>query len=300
MTDMRSISGLRGRLWSAKPLAGHVSLRLGGPARWLYRPADLPDLQHLLGAWPEHEPLFFLGLGSNVLVRDGGFHGLVVLMHGALGLIRHEGEGLFYCEAGVPCAKLARHAARVGHGQAAAFLAGIPGTLGGALAMNAGAFGGETWSFVEAVCMIDRQGQVLLRPREDFQVGYRRVDGVHGAWFAGAWLRFAPSDPHESRHAIRQVLQERTARQPLGLPSCGSVFKNPPGEKAGRLLEEAGLKGCRRGGAEVSVKHANFIITSPGTRAADVEALMAHMQERVLHLCGIQLEPEVRIVGEAA
>lgn len=300
MRDMSSISGLRGRLWPAKPLAGHVSLRLGGPAHWLYQPADLPDLQYLLAAWPEHEPLFFLGLGSNVLIRDGGFRGLVVLMHGALNVIRHEGEGLFYCEAGVPCAKLARHAARAGHGKDAAFLAGIPGTLGGALAMNAGAFGGETWSFVEAVRMVDRQGQVLLRQRDDFEVGYRRVDGVHGAWFAGAWLRFAPGDPQEAQRAIRQILQERAARQPLGQPSCGSVFKNPPGEKAGRLLEEAGLKGYRQGGAHVSPKHANFIIASPGTRAADVEALMAHMQERVVQLCGIHLEPEVRVVGEAA
>ncbi len=300
MTAVNLISGLRGRGWAAKSLADHVSLRLGGRARWLYQPADLEDLQHLLAAWPEHESLFFLGLGSNVLVRDGGFPGLVVLMHGALNGMRYEGEGRFYCEAGVSCARLARQAAREGFGQAAAFLAGIPGTLGGALAMNAGAFGGETWSFVEAVAMVDRQGQTILRHRETFTVGYRRVEGLYGAWFTGAWLRFPPSDPHEGQQAIRQVLRERAARQPLGQPSCGSVFKNPPGESAGRLLEQAGLKGYQRGGARVSLKHANFITTSPGARAEDVEELMIHMQESVVRRCGVLLEPEVRVVGEAA
>lgn len=300
MTAVNLMSGLRGRVWVGKSLADHVSLRLGGRARWLYQPADLEDLQHLLAAWPEHESLLCLGLGSNVLVRDGGFPGLVVLMHGALKRMRHEGEGRFYCEAGVPCARLARQAAREGFGQAAAFLAGIPGTLGGALAMNAGAFGGEIWSFVEAVAMVDRQGRTMVRHRETFTVGYRQVRDLYGAWFTGAWLRFPPGDPHEGQQAIRQVLQERAARQPLGLPSCGSVFKNPPGLKAGRLLEQAGLKGHQRGGAQVSCKHANFITTSPGARAEDVEGLMLHMQERVARLYGVLLQPEVRVVGEAA
>jgi UDP-N-acetylmuramate dehydrogenase len=300
MTNLGTITGLRGRCWTAKPLAEHVSLRLGGPARWLYQPVDLPDLQHLLTVYPRHEPLYFLGLGSNVLFRDGGFPGLVVLMHGALNGIRHEGEGLFYCEAGVPCARLARHAAQAGFGKAAAFLAGIPGTMGGALAMNAGAFGGETWSFVEAVAVVDRQGQLDVLLPEAFSVGYRRVEGLGDSWFVGAWLRFAPSEPQEAQQAIRHVLRERAVSQPTGLPSCGSVFKNPPDEKAGRLLEAAGLKGYRVGEAQVSTKHANFIITRPGAHAADVENLMMHMQERVDHLFGVYLEPEVRLVGEAA
>ncbi len=294
----REARALRGRLTLDEPLAEHTSWRVGGPARRCYRPADLDDLAGFLADLPAGEPVFWLGLGSNVLIRDGGIPGTVILTAGLLGRIGLADDGAVRAEAGVACAKVARFAAR--HGLTGAeFLAGIPGTLGGALAMNAGAWGGETWERVERVETLDRAGRRRVRPRTDYTAGYRQVRGPTGEWFVAAWLRLPPGDPAEATARIRGLLRRRAETQPLGQPSCGSVFRNPPGDFAGRLIEACGLKGARVGEACVSEKHANFIVNLGGATAADVEALLRRVQATVEREHGVRLEPEVRVVGVA-
>lgn len=305
MSDALRLQGLRGDLRAHEPMARHVSWRAGGAAARFYAPADLDDLQLFLAQLPPREPLLFVGLGSNLLVRDGGFPGTVVLMH-ASGRHPERIAGHLYADAGVAAPKVARFAARhdlVG----GEFLAGIPGTVGGALAMNAGCYGGETWEIVGRAVTIDRQGRVRTRARKEFDVGYRhcalRSGGRIGEdeWFAGAWFDLAPGDGAASRARIREFLERRIATQPLSWPNAGSVFRNPPGDHAARLIEACGLKGLAHGGAQVSDKHANFIV-NPGRRAsaADIEGLIQDVRQRVAERTGVDLVPEVRIVGEPA
>jgi UDP-N-acetylmuramate dehydrogenase len=287
---------LRGELLHNEPLAGYTSWRVGGPAHCLYRPADRSDLLRFLGGLPADEPLLWLGLGSNLLVRDGGFPGTVILTNGRLDELRREGSDRVQAQAGVSCAKLARFAARA-ELTGAEFLAGIPGTLGGALAMNAGAFGGETWPLVRWVETVGRNARVRRRTPVDYRIGYREVQGPAEEWFLGAELALGPGDTEAGQARIRGLLERRAATQPIGLPSGGSTFRNPPGDHAARLIEAAGLKGLRIGGAEVSPKHANFIVNTGGARAADIEALIERVQDEVERRCGIRLLTEVHQVG---
>lgn len=288
---------LRGELRLLEPLARHTSWRVGGPAERFYRPADLADLQAFLRALPPDEPLFWLGLGSNLLVRDGGIRGVVIATQGALAGLTQLDATTVRVEAGVPGAKVARFS--MGRDLTGAeFLAGIPGVMGGALAMNAGAWGGETWPLVAAVETIDRQGRVRRRSPAEYDIGYRHVVGPADEWFVAAELRLQPGDGAAARRRIRELLERRAQTQPLGAPNCGSVFRNPPGDYAARLIETAGLKEFSVGAARVSAKHANFIINTGGARAADVEALIHHVAAVVARIHGVSLIPEVRIVGE--
>jgi len=288
----------RGELRRDEAMARHTSWRVGGPVDTWYRPADLDDLAAFVASLPPTMPVHWVGLGSNLLVRDGGIRGVVIATHGALSRMERLGEQGIYAEAGVPCAKIARSCARWGLG-AGEFFAGIPGTLGGALAMNAGAFGGETWDFVRAVETLDHRGLRRRRARGQFATGYRSVSGPEGEWFIAAELDFPAGRP-VTQASIRELLVKRKATQPIGLPSCGSVFTNPPGDHAARLIESAGLKGVRIGGAEVSPKHANFIINTGDASAADIEALLRHVADEVERVHGVALQAEVRILGEAA
>jgi UDP-N-acetylmuramate dehydrogenase len=289
---------LRGELRLNEPLRRYNTWRVGGAAARMYLPADADDLAQYLRTLPADEPLLWLGLGSNLLIRDGGFPGTVILLHGGLNALFIEGAGV-HVDAGVPCAKVARESARAGL-TGAAFLAGIPGTMGGALAMNAGAFGGETWPIVASVATIDRAGVVRRRLPGDFEVGYREVRGPAGEWFLACTLHLVPGDAIAEQAAIRALLERRGATQPTGQPSCGSTFRNPPGDHAARLIEACGLKGYRIGGAEVSAKHANFIINTGDASAADIEALIAHVAAEVERRQGVRLHTEVRMVGEPA
>jgi len=291
--------GLRGELRRDEPLARHTSWRVGGPARTFYRPADREDLVAFLQSLPADEPVLWLGLGSNLLVRDGGYAGTVLALSGRLTALEMAGPGRLRAEAGVACAHVARHAARGGF-VGLEFLAGIPGTMGGALAMNAGAFGGETWQRVLEVETIDRRGVVRARPPTDFAVGYREVRGPAGEWFLSGTLRLEPGDAAAAQQEIRRLLDRRAATQPTSQPSGGSTFRNPPDDFAARLIESAGLKGLRIGGAQVSEKHANFIVNLGDSTAADIEALIATVRERVLAVHGVALRAEVHVVGEAA
>jgi UDP-N-acetylmuramate dehydrogenase len=290
---------LRGQIKANEPMASHVSWRAGGPAARAFFPADLDDLAAFLGAMRHDEPLLLVGLGSNLLVRDGGFDGTAIFTHGALDTLRREPDGSFYAEAGVASPKLARFVGRQGCAEAE-FLAGIPGTVGGALAMNAGCHGGETWRYVEKVLMLNRQGEKLLRGPDDFAIGYRHV-GLKSATdevFAAAWFRFPPGDVGVAQARMKELLERRVATQPLALPNAGSVFRNPPGDHAARLIEAAGLKGTQIDGAQVSEKHSNFIVNPDGAAAASaIEMLIGRIQAEVREKFGISLVREVRIVG---
>jgi UDP-N-acetylmuramate dehydrogenase len=239
----------------------------------------------------------WLGLGSNLLIRDGGFNGTVIVTAGVLQNI-DTGTLTVDAEVGVYCSKLAKQAAKAGM-KGAAFLAGIPGTLGGALAMNAGAHGSETWDFVQSVTTIDRQGQLRTRQKSEFEVSYRHVGLPDGEWFVSAQLQFEQGDAKEETTLIRDLLKKRNASQPTNQPCAGSVFRNPQGDYAGRLIETSELKGLSVGGASVSTKHANFIVNDGSATAADIEALIQLVQQKVETLQGVKLIPEVHIVGEA-
>jgi UDP-N-acetylmuramate dehydrogenase len=299
----------RGTLRLNEAMDRHVSWRAGGLADRFFAPADLDDLAHFLRAQPPDEPLCFVGLGSNLLVRDGGFRGTIVHLHKALGDIRLDrraaGFGVLHAGAGVASPKVARFAAR--HDLTGAeFLAGIPGTLGGALAMNAGCYGRETWEIVSQVRTINRQGELKKRTPKDFRVGYRHVelnpaplpDARAEEWFVGACLMLPQGDGEASRAEIKHLLAKRVASQPLNLPNAGSVFRNPPGDFAARLIESCGLKGKTTGGAQVSEKHANFIVNVGQATATDIETLIDVVEDTVLARTGVRLQREVRIIGE--
>ena len=280
------------------PMSKHTSWHAGGPADLFFTPRDATDLASFLRQLPPSVPMLWIGLGSNLLVRDGGVRGAVVVTHGALGTLERVSATRIYAEAGVPCARIARQCVKWGLGPAELF-AGIPGTLGGALAMNAGAWGGETWRHVVEVDVLDRGGTRRTRTPADYDIGYRHVRGPADEWFIAARMEFKRK-PGANEAAIRELLEKRKQTQPIGEWSCGSVFTNPPGDHAARLIESAGLKGFRIGDASVSEKHANFIINHGAARAADIEAVILHVQRTVAAVHHIDLTTEVRIVGDPA
>jgi UDP-N-acetylmuramate dehydrogenase len=287
------------RIRRNEPMSRHTSWHVGGPAEIYFAPSDRTELAAFLRSLPADVPVCWVGLGSNLLVRDGGIAGVVISTHGTLDRLERAGPDMVYGEAGVACARIARQCIKWGLGPAE-FFAGIPGTLGGALAMNAGAFGGETWRHVVEVETIDRGGREHRRPVGEYRVSYRHIEPpVAEEWFLAAKLRFEVRPP-EHRSEVQKMLERRKATQPIGEWSCGSVFTNPPGDHAARLIEAAGLKGLAVGGASVSLKHANFIINHGSATAADVESLIARVQDEVQSAHGVRLHPEVRVVGQAA
>jgi UDP-N-acetylmuramate dehydrogenase len=294
---MNAVQNEIGKLLFNEPMARYTSWRVGGKADRLYIPSSLDDLCRFLVSVSTNEPIYFIGLGSNLLVRDGGIRGTVILMHNVLTELRME-AGLVYVEAGVTCSKLAKFCAKEAK-EGAEFFAGIPGTLGGALAMNAGCYGGETWSVVSRVMTVDRQGQLHTREASEFKASYRHVDmPVASEWFVGAWLKLDAGGAHEATQKIKDLLARRLASQPLNLPNAGSTFRNPEGDHAARLIEASGLKGYLIGGAQVSEKHANFIVNIGDANALDIELLIKHIREKVLAQFGVSLQQEVKVIGE--
>ncbi|WP_312261633.1 UDP-N-acetylmuramate dehydrogenase [Candidatus Igneacidithiobacillus taiwanensis] len=285
-----------GRLRLGESLARHSSWRIGGPAERFYLPATIADLQGFLQQFAT-APITWLGLGSNVLLRDGGLRGTVICLAHGLDTLTLGADGEIIAEAGISAVKLAHFAARNGLA-GAEFLAGIPGTLGGCLAMNAGAHGGETWSLVEWVELMHPNGDIERRPKSAFVIGYRSVRGQGDACFLRAGLRLPAGEPELLRAQLRAWQNQRAATQPLAWPSCGSVFRNPAGDFAARLIEAAGLKGRRIGDAEVSEQHANFIINRGQASSRAVEALVMEVQETVRNRFGVLLQPEMRVLGE--
>lgn len=303
-----SLPILRGETRINEPMRKHTSWRAGGAVKLFYRPANLDDLATFLQGLPLHEPVTMIGLGSNLLVRDGGLPGTVIALHGRLTdlqlIQQDEKGGMIYVGAGATCAKVARFAAC--HDLAGAeFLAGIPGTVGGALAMNAGCYGSETWQIVESVQVIDRSGQQQQRSVKDYQIGYRQVKfqptdtACSGeAWFVGGWLRLKKGGAVTSYRQIKELLMKRINSQPLNLPNAGSVFRNPPDDYAARLIELCGLKGFCVGGAMVSPKHANFIVNTGNATATDIEAVITKIMQTVKEKTNIELQQEVKIMGD--
>ena len=291
--------GWNGVLLTDEPMARHTSWRVGGTADYFYQPTDIDDLAIFLNESDPSLPLTWLGLGSNLLVRDGGIRGIVIHMLSGMKNIELLEDTLVRVEVGAPSARVARFCAN-NNLSGAEFLAGIPGLFGGALSMNAGAFGDETWNIVDSVEMIDRQGYRHQRTIDDFTVGYRSVSGLENEWFVSANIRLKHGCSDESKSRLRKLLEKRNASQPIGTSNAGSVFKNPPGDFAARLIESCGLKGAQIGSAVVSGKHANFIINTGGSSAADIENLIQHIQKVVAEKTGIELQTEVHIIGEAA
>jgi UDP-N-acetylmuramate dehydrogenase len=321
MIDRRAGSGgLRGELRLAEPMSRHVSWRAGGVAERAYLPADLDDLRVFLRSLDPEEPVHFVGLGSNLLVRDGGLHGTVIFTHWALRNVSlsamRDAEGEIHVDAGVASPKVARFAALNGL-VSAEFLAGIPGTIGGALAMNAGCYGGEMWNIVRKVVTLDHAGELRERTPAHYRIGYRsvtrrcqQITSISPAaalnrragleeWFVSAVLALPRGDGAQSRSKVKALLSRRIASQPLGEPNAGSVFRNPPGTYAAKLIEDCGLKGHTIGGAVISQKHANFIVNTGTARASEIETLIELAQTSVKQEFGVDLEREVRIVGES-
>lgn len=287
----------RGRLLQNVMLAPFTSWQIGGNAENFYWPLHLKDLQQFLQQLPEDQKLTWLGLGSNVLIPDEGLPGTVVITQGALMAMTVIAPNQIRAEAGVSAAQVARFAARqnlVG----GEFMAGIPGTVGGALSMNAGAFGGETWRFVDHVETIDRFGNIQMRKPEEFKVAYRHVEGLNGQFFAAAVFNFQQGDGKAAMEKIKSLLERRADTQPTGEPSCGSTFRNPPGDFSARLIEAAGLKGFGIGAAQVSRKHANFIINTGGATANDTAAVIKAVRDKVHEVHGVWLIPEVHILSD--
>lgn len=288
----------RGQLLYDEPMSRHTSWRTGGPADLYFAPADLQDLVDFLRLRREKDwRITWIGLGSNTLVRDGGIRGIVVATHKCLDDIEIRDDRTVYAQAGVPCAKIARQTARSGLA-GAEFFAGIPGTLGGALAMNAGAYGHTTWEVVHGVETVDPDGELHRRRAMDFQIGYRSVTSPREEWFVSAVLALKAGDAEQSQARIKEFLASRAETQPIQMPNAGSVFTNPPNDYAARLIEEAGLKRTTVGGARVSEKHANFIVNDGNASSADIEALIEQLAGRVEEVHGIRLKPEVRIIGD--
>jgi UDP-N-acetylmuramate dehydrogenase len=285
------------RIRRNEPMSRHTSWHAGGPAEIYFTPRDREDLRAFLHTVPTDTPIHFVGLGSNLLVRDGGLRGVVVATQDALPRLERIDETTVYSEAGVPCARIARQCLQW-QLAGAEFFAGIPGTLGGALAMNAGAFGKETWTCVVSVETLDRHGREHTRVAGEYSVSYRHVVATNpDEWFAAARMSFT-HQPGIDDTQLRELLARRRQTQPIGEWSCGSVFRNPPGDHAARLIEATGLKGLRVGDASVSLKHANFIVNHGAATAADLEQLVLKVQHEVRQAHGISLQPEVRIVGE--
>jgi len=281
-----------------EPMSRHTSWHVGGPADVYFSPRDRADLLEFLASLPEGTPLFWLGLGSNLLVRDGGIRGVVIDTQSGLTRLERVNDTSITCEAGVPCARLARQCIKWGLGPAE-FLAGIPGTLGGALAMNAGAFGGDTWPRVRSVDVCDARGVDRRRDAREYSYGYRHiVPPAAGEFFLAAAMEFE-YHPGRTDEAMRELLAKRKETQPIGEWSCGSTFTNPEGDHAARLIEAAGLKGFRIGDIMVSPKHANFLVNVEAATAADVEKLVAHIQSVVQDKFAVALTPEFRTAGES-
>ncbi len=286
----------RGKVLFDDPLSKYTSYHIGGPADVYAIPDQVDDLQKLILFTEEREiSRFIIGLGSNILVSDHGFRGVVIDLRKCSGEMKRD-ENRVWVGAG---RKLWEFLDYLRNESLAGLqnLIGIPGTVGGAIKMNAGAFGVELFDRVLSVDILEPTGEMIHLRKKDIDYGYRRGIIPGKRVFIGTWVELELGDKNEIAEQMKQTLARREAKQPLEYPSAGSVFKRPPGDYAGRLIEEAGCKGLRVGKAQVSEKHAGFIINLGGATADDVRKLMDIVQERVLNQFGIQLEPEIEMVG---
>ena len=290
--------GLQGELRTQEPMSRHTSWKTGGNADYYYIASDINDLAKFISKLPTSTPITWIGFGSNLLVRDGGLPGVVVSVVGLLNELKKINETDIFIGAGVSCVKVAHFSAK--HGlEGIEFLAGIPGTIGGALAMNAGAYGGEIWSYIKEVETINRKGKREIFEKNKFDINYRSVSISENEWFIACKMKLEISTRTIVNDRIKKMLSERADGQPLGKLSCGSVFRNPTNQHAAKLIELCGLKGKKVGGAVISDKHSNFIINTGNATSLDIEQLIEFIQACVYEKYNIKLIPEVRIIGES-
>lgn len=297
MSRWQTISwpNLRGKLSAGATLQELTWLRAGGPADWLFEPADLADLQAFLASCPAAMPVTMLGAGSNVLVRDGGLEGAVIRLTGELAAIRHEGD-MVIAGAGARDMDVARYAAEAGL-DGLAFLIGIPGTIGGGLRMNAGAYGQEFCDIVISASALTRQGELIEASVPDMQMSYRASRAPEDWIFVSARLQARPGKRTEIRARMKEMIASRGASQPVGARTGGSTFANPDGGKAWQVIDAAGCRGLRVGGAAMSEKHCNFMINDGSATAADLEQLGETVRQKVRDHCGTELRWEIRRLG---
>ena len=279
-------------------MAKHTSWRVGGRADLFYSPKSRKDLVYFLSSIDPNLPITWIGRGTNILVRDAGIRGVVISTKSFLKEIEKTSEYLYKVEAGVACVELALFCQKNGIGPAA-FFSGIPGSIGGALTMNAGSFGMETWDLVKEVEVINEKGDISFLEKESFDIAYRTVTFPFRLWFLSCSMSLS-SDEQTTKDNLIELRNQRIRTQPLSENTCGSVFKNPPGNYAGALIEGAGLKGFKIGSASISEQHANFIVNEGGATARDIENLIKHTRQAVREKFDIDLQPEVRIIGEAS
>ncbi len=290
-TQLESLGDLRAH----EPMAGHTTLGVGGAARWYCRPADRNAVIQAMALIPRDLSLLPLGRGSNLLVSDEGFPGLVMDL-GCLTGLHHEGTAVT-AGAGLRMSRLAARCAEWGMA-GLEFMATVPGDVGGGVAMNAGAFGQQVSDCLERLEAVKPGGDTVTLDAGALDMGYRRTRLPARALVLSARFGLRPDDTEAIRERMRKMRERRSSTQPLEQPNCGSVFKNPPGDHAARLIEAAGLKGFRIGGACISGKHANFIVNEGGARSSDVRKLIRHARREVEQRFGVRLEPEVRTPGD--
>ena len=276
-------------------LSRHTSWKVGGPADVFFIPDNRQDLSQFLSE-NEGNSVTWLGNGTNVLVRDGGIRGVVISTKKSINKINMEAKNSCRVEVGASCMDLALFAEKNQLGPAA-FFSGIPGSIGGALTMNAGSFGMETWDLVKEVEVINEKGDISFIEKESFDIAYRTVTFPFRLWFLSCSM-FLSSDEETTKDNLIELRNQRIKTQPLSQDTCGSVFKNPPGNFAGALIEGSGLKGFKIGSASISEQHANFIVNEGGATARDIENLINHTRQVVKKNYDIDLQLEVRIMGE--
>ncbi len=295
--DWKSSLGTLGELRADEPMARHTTLGVGGAAAWYFRPSGRQTLVDAIRMLPADMPLLPLGRGSNLLVKDGGFDGIVIDL-GEIRSVTARGNQL-QAGAGARMSRLAKRAMELGL-TGLEFMATVPGNVGGGVAMNAGAFGQQVSDTLVSIDIVHRDGRCALLDAAVLEMGYRQSRLPAGSLVLGACFRLHADAPDAIRSRMNEMRRQRSQTQPLTAPNCGSVFRNPPEAHAARLIEQAGLKGCRMGRARISDVHANFIINEGGASCADILRLIRRAQDEVYRKFGIRLEPEVRIVGDAA
>jgi UDP-N-acetylmuramate dehydrogenase len=292
------IQRFKGKVLFNQPMSEYTSFRIGGPADVMAFPQDEGDLKDVLVfAESKGFPFHLLGAGRNILVRDGGVRGIIINMSEGFKEITWPDETKAVVGAGVRLVEMLGECRSRGL-SGLEFASGIPATMGGAVAMNAGAYGFRMGDVVEAVEVIGKKGKRGFIPAAEIGFSYRRTELPKGVVIVKVHMKFTKKDPAEIRARIEEYTERRRATAALGRPNAGSIFKNPEGEAAGRLIDEAGLKGARSGDAEVSRVHANYIVNLGRARAVDVLSLMALVRDRVYALKGIVLEPEIKVIGE--
>jgi UDP-N-acetylmuramate dehydrogenase len=295
--DLKStMPELRGRLLPNQSLAGLTWFRVGGPAQLLFMPEDDSDLAYFLGRLPSDIPVTVIGLGSNVIIRDGGVSGVVVRLGRGFSEIALEADHRIRAGAAVPDVRVARAAQEAGI-SGLAFLRGIPGAIGGALRMNGGAYGGETKDVLVEARGVDRAGALRVYSNSDLHYSYRHCGVAEDVIFTEALFQGSRGDSNAIAAEMDKITESREATQPVKTRTGGSTFKNPPGRKAWQLIDAAGCRGLRIGGAQVSELHCNFLINLGEARASDIEKLGETVRKRVMDHSGVELEWEIRRIG---